>query len=142
MVLDICNFLCRLKKIKKTKVLLSAIFFNHILGHQNGVGMRVSRQNLSRNTYSHCKCIFKCPGYTYVALDTFMSPWIHLCHPGYTYVALDTLMSVFITLKLCELHSSALLPPQRDVGIWYGCSHCSHSLSIEIIEKNSLHEFF
>ncbi len=107
-----------------------------------------------------------CPGYTYVALVTPMSPWIHLCPPGYTYQVhkntyvlckytkvstklmyvhvhkCTVLFAVIITLKLCELHSSAPLPPQRDVGIWYGCSHCSHSQSIEIIGKKLFTQFF
>ncbi len=84
LVLKICNFLCRLKNIKQTKDLWSAIFFLYILGHQEGVSMRVSRQDLSRTTFSHCKYVFKRPGYTCVALDTLMSPWIHVCRPGYT----------------------------------------------------------
>jgi hypothetical protein len=33
-------------------------------------------------------------------------------------------------------------PSQRDIGIQYPSSHCSHSQSIELIDKNSLHEFF
>ena len=80
-----------------------------------------------------------------------MSPWIHLSSTvhKYSYVLCKytkvstKLMYVHVNkCTVCELRSSAPLPPQRDVGIRYGCSHCSHSLSIEIIEKNSLHEFF
>ncbi len=94
------------------------------------------------------------PGYTYQVqyirtVLYFVSKWRYVLHLYVDVHKYTVFICGLIALHQCGLCVSCVVQPpplwagqKSGVGIRYGCSHSSHSQSIEIIEKISLHEFF